>query len=50
MWGERVLPFIVETQLFDLDYPEDIEPVVAALGKSEHDIQLLVGPPKRHPV
>jgi len=50
MWGERVLPFIVETGLFDLDYPEDIGPVEEALDRLEHDIRLADGHPKRHPV
>jgi N-acylneuraminate cytidylyltransferase len=31
MWGDRVVPFVVETGLFDLDHPEDIEPVEQAL-------------------
>jgi N-acylneuraminate cytidylyltransferase len=31
MCGEHVLPFLVETALFDLDYPEDVGPVEEAL-------------------
>jgi CMP-N,N'-diacetyllegionaminic acid synthase len=31
MCGEHVLPFLVETTLFDLDYPEDVAPVEEAL-------------------
>jgi N-acylneuraminate cytidylyltransferase len=31
MWGQRVLPFFVQTKLFDLDYPDDIAPVAEAL-------------------
>lgn len=50
MWGDRVLPFIVETGVSDLDYPEDIAPVAQALGRLEYDVELAKGPPKRHPV
>jgi CMP-N,N'-diacetyllegionaminic acid synthase len=50
MWGDRVIPFIVETALFDLDYPEDIAPVEDALGRLEQDIKLSHGTPNRHPV
>lgn len=50
MWGDRVLPLIVESALFDLDYPEDIAPVAEALSQPEIDVQLAQGPPARHAV
>jgi N-acylneuraminate cytidylyltransferase len=31
MWGDRVLPFLVDEALLDLDYPDDIPAVEAAL-------------------
>lgn len=33
MWGETVLAFVVESRLFDLDYPEDVPPVEDALRR-----------------
>jgi N-acylneuraminate cytidylyltransferase len=45
MWGERVLPFIVETALFDLDYPDDIGPMEQALQDLERGIE----PPRPNP-
>jgi N-acylneuraminate cytidylyltransferase len=39
MWGDRVLPFIVETTLYDLDYPDDIAPVEQALRDLERGIE-----------
>jgi CMP-N-acetylneuraminic acid synthetase len=33
MWGDCALPFIVEEKLFELDYPEDIPEVEAALER-----------------
>jgi N-acylneuraminate cytidylyltransferase len=50
MWGERVLPFIVETTLFDLDYPEDIPPVEDALRRLEQGLDLPRAEPGRHAV
>ena len=51
MWGERVLPFIVHTKLFDLDYPDDIPPVAEALrnlDNLEHSLESVFD--GRHPV
>ncbi len=31
MWGQRVLPFVVEDHIFEIDYPEHIPAVEAAL-------------------
>lgn len=50
MWGDRVLPFIVEAGLFDLDYPEDIPPVEQALNRVDDGIDVTLGQPMRHPV
>ena len=50
MWGDTVLPFFVETMLFDLDYPEDIAPMEQALSSREAGSELLRAEPKRHPV
>jgi N-acylneuraminate cytidylyltransferase len=33
MWGDCALPFIVEERLFELDYPEDVPEVEAALQR-----------------
>jgi hypothetical protein len=49
MWGDTVLPFFVETMLFDLDYPEDIAPMEQALSRRETGWELL-REPERHPV
>jgi N-acylneuraminate cytidylyltransferase len=35
MWGERVLPFVVDETLFELDYPEDIPAIEEALKRIE---------------
>ena len=40
MWGERVLPFVVETALLELDYPEDIGPVEDALLRLEQGVDI----------
>lgn len=37
MWGDRVLPLVVDEQLLELDYPEDIPAVEAALRKGQHE-------------
>jgi CMP-N,N'-diacetyllegionaminic acid synthase len=50
MWGDRVLPFIVDTTLFDLDYPEDIAPVELALRRLERGFELPKAQLGRHPV
>ena len=50
MCGDRVLPFIVETQLFDLDYPEDVAPVELALRRLEQGLTPPTASPGRHPV
>jgi N-acylneuraminate cytidylyltransferase len=50
MWGDTVLPFVVKTRLFDLDYPEDIGPAEEALGRLEHSLDASVECPERHPV
>ncbi|MEY2458897.1 MAG: hypothetical protein QOG30_727 [Acidimicrobiaceae bacterium] len=49
MWGDRVLPFIVGTMLFDLDYPDDIAPVEDALRRLEQGLELPTVQSGRHP-
>jgi N-acylneuraminate cytidylyltransferase len=49
MWGDCVLPFMIDDPLYELDYPEDIPAVEAALeqlraGATSHRA------PSRHPV
>jgi len=50
MWGDHVLPFIVDTTPFELDYPEDIALVEHALGLLEQGLELPRERPGRHPV
>jgi CMP-N,N'-diacetyllegionaminic acid synthase len=50
MWGDHVLPFLMDVTLFDLDYPEDIAPVEQALARLEQGLELPREPPGRHPV
>jgi CMP-N,N'-diacetyllegionaminic acid synthase len=50
MWGDSVLPFFVETKLFDLDYPEDIAPMQEALTRREAGMELAYADPNRHSV
>ena len=50
MCGEHVLPFLVDTELFDLDYPDDIAPVEEALMRLEAGFVRLAADPGRHPV
>jgi CMP-N,N'-diacetyllegionaminic acid synthase len=50
MWGDTVLPFVVKTRLFDLDYPEDIGPMEEALNRLEHSPEAVPESPERHPV
>ena len=35
MWGDTVLPFVIEEPLFELDYPEQVAEVEAALRRIE---------------
>jgi N-acylneuraminate cytidylyltransferase len=50
MWGESVLPFVVEMQLLDLDYPEDIAPVEEALRRMLRGEDPAGAAPARHSV
>lgn len=51
MWGDCALPFIVEDELYELDYPEDIPAVEAALLRLEQGLPLEDHrPAKRHSV
>ncbi|MCE7874981.1 acylneuraminate cytidylyltransferase family protein [bacterium CPR1] len=53
MWGDHVLPFVVEETLFELDYPENIPAVEAALQRQQAGLppndEALPGG-ERHPV
>lgn len=38
MWGTCALPFIVDEELFELDYPEDVPPVEDALRRMQEGL------------
>jgi len=40
MWGDAVLPFVVEEPLFELDYPEDIPAIEQALERLAQGLPL----------
>jgi N-acylneuraminate cytidylyltransferase len=40
MWGQKVIPYLVNERLYELDYPEDIPAVEAALRAIEQGIDL----------
>jgi CMP-N,N'-diacetyllegionaminic acid synthase len=50
MWGTTVLPFFVETKLFDLDYPEHIAPLEQALRNRKAGMEPEYADRNRHPV
>ncbi len=50
MWGDRVLAFVVDHGLLELDYPEDVPPVEDALRLLEEGHDLPRTPPGRHAV
>lgn len=50
MWGRRVLPFVVEEPLFEIDYPEQVPAVEQALEKLERGELAVAPPPERLPV
>ena len=50
MWGDLAIPFIVETTLFDLDYPEDIAPMERALVRLEQGRGIEGQEPGRYPI
>jgi CMP-N,N'-diacetyllegionaminic acid synthase len=37
MWGDRVVPFVVDREIFELDHPEDVARVEAALRRLDAD-------------
>jgi N-acylneuraminate cytidylyltransferase len=49
MWGDCALPLVIDEQLFELDYPEDIPAVEAALEQLR-DGAISQSAPSRHPV
>jgi N-acylneuraminate cytidylyltransferase len=51
MWGDCVIPFIIDEPLFELDYPENIPAIEAALQRLEDGLPLAPETPSdRHPV
>ncbi len=50
MWGRRVLPFIIEEPLFELDYPEQVPAVEQALEQLERGKLPAFPGPERLPV
>lgn len=50
MWGDRVLPFIVDTVPYELDYPEDITAVEEGLRLLEAGAELPKNAAGRYPV
>lgn len=51
MWGDCAIPFIVDEQLFELDYPENIPGIEEALKQSQDKRPSDPGPrADRHPV
>lgn len=50
MWGRRVLPFVVEEQIFEIDYPEQVPAVEEALERLERGEPAAPPPPQRLPV
>ncbi len=50
MWGRRVLPFVVEEPLFEIDYPEQVPAVEEALKRLERGELPAAAPPDRLPV
>ncbi|NDJ77743.1 MAG: acylneuraminate cytidylyltransferase family protein [Chloroflexi bacterium] len=51
MWGDRVIPFIVDEPMFELDYPENIPVVEEALQRIQDGLPLTPEESaERHPV
>jgi CMP-N,N'-diacetyllegionaminic acid synthase len=51
MWGDCALPFLVEDPLFEVDYPENIPAIEAALKRLESGLPLTnTNSTDRHPV
>lgn len=50
MWGECALPFIVEEEIFEIDYPEDVPRVEEALRRLERGETRVGELPLRHSV
>ena len=49
MWGDCALPLVIDEQLYELDYPEDIPAVAAALEELRNGVATNRAP-SRHPV
>jgi N-acylneuraminate cytidylyltransferase len=50
MWGDAVLPFVIEESLFELDYPENIPQIEEALRALDEGKKPLSKATDRHPV
>lgn len=51
MWGDTVIPFVINEPMFEIDYPENIPAVEAALQKIQEGLPLVPDAPSdRHPV
>jgi len=50
MWGDCVLPLVLEEQILELDYPENIPPIKKALRSLNHTNKRNRKTPRRHPV
>lgn len=50
MWGELVMPFVVDELLFELDYPENIPAIETALQRLQDKDLPPAGNPQRYPV
>jgi N-acylneuraminate cytidylyltransferase len=50
MWGDCALPFVVEEPIFELDYPEDVPAVEAALERLERGEEFASATGERHAV
>ena len=51
MWGDCVIPFVIDEPMFELDYPENIQVIEEALQRLQDGLPLEpTGPADRHPV
>ena len=51
MWGRKVLPFIIDEQIFELDYPENIPSIEKALeNEAKNDEKESIDKTIRHSV
>jgi N-acylneuraminate cytidylyltransferase len=50
MWGDSVLPFVIDESMFELDYPENIPQIEEALLAIKHGTKPIHKTGERHPV